>query len=205
MSTFQAASPVDIALIEQVVQGNEPAFETLLDQFQHKVYRTAFGMMGNAEDANDVTQEVFIKVFRKIHQLKEPAVFSSWLYRMTLNTAKTALMRRKIRSCLSLDLFSEPQTEIEEPQIDPLDRDVEFAPLNQALQKLDRASREILVLREINDFSYEELSATLGCAIGTVKSRLNRAKAKLKALLLSLQEGDSHVDLISDTISAPLA
>lgn len=169
-------------------KGDQAAFEQLLDRYQKPVYHQALRLVGNPEDAADVTQEVFLKVWKHLPSFRGESGFATWLYRLTDNAAIDLLRReKKRRGGPSLD--DEEGAALltpADPAPSPYQR-VERKELRRAvadgLAQLTEEHRRILVLREVSGLSYEEIGDILGLTPGTVKSRLARARISLAKIL----------------------
>ena len=174
-------------LIALAQQGDQSAFEQLLDRYQKPVYHQALRLVGNPEDAADVTQEVFLKVWKHLPSFRGESSFATWLYKLTDNTALDLIRReKKRRGDSSLDDEENPVLSPVDPAPTP-QQTVERQELQQAvaegLRQLSEEHRRILVMREINGLSYEEIGEILGLSPGTVKSRLARARISLAKFL----------------------
>ncbi|NQU43096.1 sigma-70 family RNA polymerase sigma factor [bacterium] len=177
-------------LILACQKGDTDAFEQIIELHQGRVYGLAFQMLHNAEDAEDVAQEVFISCYQSIRRFRGDASLGTWLYRITVNKVRNRWRlqkRRRTASHTSLDAPRNPDDprplEIEDPAPGP-GRQVQA---REAVQALDRAVeslpddyREIVALRFQQHLSYEEIAEVLDCSLGTVKSRINRARQRLK-------------------------
>ena len=175
-------------LISQAQQGDQAAFEGLVTRYEKQVYHQALRLLGHPEDAADVTQEVFLKVWRSLPAFQGDSSFATWLYRLTDNAAIDLLRReKKRRGDASLD-DEEYQWDatLADPEASP-ERKLEQQELRRAvsegLNRLSEEHRRVLVLREINGLSYEEIAAVLDLTAGTVKSRIARARIALARLL----------------------
>ena len=175
-------------LISLAKTGDQSAFGELMTRYEKQVYHQALRLLSNPEDAADVTQEVFIKVWRSLPSFQGDSSFSTWLYRLTDNAAIDLLRReKKRRGDASLD-DEEYQWDstLADPNSAP-DRELEQQELRRSvaegLKKLSEEHRRVLVLREINGLSYEEIGKILGLSTGTVKSRIARARTALARLL----------------------
>lgn len=187
--------PSEEQLLKRSLSGETEAFEELVIKYQNKVYALAFRYMGNEEDAYDMAQEAFLKAYRSLATFKGDSSFSTWLYRVTTNVCLDELRRRKRRIlALSLDepLNTRGGEEVEKELIDPTpiaDTVYEQKELSQYIQntlnKLKPEYKAILVLRDIMDFSYAEIADILKCSVGTVKSRLSRARMVFRDKLSS--------------------
>ena len=175
-------------LISLAQQGDQSAFGQLMTKYEKQVYHQALRLLTNPEDAADITQEVFFKVWRALPSFQGDSSFSTWLYRLTDNAAIDLLRREKKRK-------GDTSLDDEDYQWDSLladpaptpERALEQQELKQAvakgLSKLSEDHRQILVLREVNGASYEEIGQILGLTAGTVKSRMARARLALAKLL----------------------
>ena len=174
-------------LISLAQQGDQSAFEQLLDRYQKTVYHQALRLTVNPEDAADVTQEVFLKVWKHLPSFRGESSFATWLYKLTDNAALDLIRREKKRQGDS-SLDDEESTAFfpADPAPTP-HQTVEQKELKQAvaegLQQLSEEHRRILVMREINGMSYEEIGSILDLSPGTVKSRLARARISLANFL----------------------
>ena len=178
----------ELRLIRAVKRGSAEAFEQLYNENQSRVYALALRMCGNEQDALDVSQEAFLKAYRSIDGFRGDCAFSTWLYRLTANAATDLLRSRKSGKLVSLEALQEQETGFDPPDDAPTpeeetEKRETFSELSEALMQLSEDSRKILLLREIGGMSYEELAAELCLEPGTVKSRLNRARAKLCTLM----------------------
>jgi len=172
------------ALIARVLAGDADAFEPLVLEHQTNVYRLALRLMGNEADAADAAQDAFVKAYTSLSSFRGDSRFSVWLYRLTNNVCIDALRRRRDTVPLETE---DVQGEAEElplpderwsPEI-LAERAEDIRAVRTAMAALPPDCREILTLREIGGLSYEELSAALHLELGTVRSRLSRARKKL--------------------------
>ncbi len=183
----------DAALVEQCKAGDRKAFQTLVERYQRKVYTIAFGIVRNHDDAMDVTQDAFVKVHRYLPNFKGDSSFYTWLYRIVVNLCIDR-KRRATRAAEvdyddalehSSDAAAGPtlaSTYIESPQ-KALARKELREQMGVALGKLSDSHRKILVLREVEGMSYEDIAETLGVAKGTVMSRLFHARKNFQKAL----------------------
>ncbi len=171
-------------LIEAAASGNTGAFSELVRLHRMRVLRVAFGVVGSVDEAEDVAQEVFIKVWHSLPQHTGSGSFTGWLYRITVNTAIDALRRRKGQVALDdVTLSAEAHTENTVLRIDTQER------VRAAIQRLPQGARVTLILREYEQLSYKEIAAVLRIPMGTVMSRLNYARQALKKELEKGMEG----------------
>lgn len=184
-------------LIEASQKGDIESFEKLISNYQKKVFNIAFRMMQNYDDAYDVSQEVFIRVFKAIKKFRGQSSFSTWLYRVTTNACLDELRRKKnSKNVISLD--QEIQLEdgevffqIEDNRLTPELAAEENELVNvvrEAITKLPDDYREVIILRDIQGFSYKEIAHIKECPQGTIKSRINRARKALKDILKGKME-----------------
>jgi len=165
-------------LVENVQRGETGAFQELVEKYKHKVYYMALDMTGNHHDAEDLSQEVFIKVFTSIKDFRGDSKLSSWLYRIAMNTCidKT---RRKHLKLVELDEAHEKPVGGETPE-QALEARATQERIQQALQALPPRQRSIFVMRHYNDLMLKEIAEALGISEGTVKAQLFRAVQKLQ-------------------------
>lgn len=175
-------------LIVLAQKGDQSAFGELMTRYEKQVYHQALRLLANPEDAADVTQEVFLKVWRSLPSFQGDSSFATWLYKLTDNAAIDLLRReKKRRGDASLD-DEEYQWDatLADPDSSP-ERKLERQELQRAvadgLKKLSEEHRRVLVLREINGLSYEDIGHILDISPGTVKSRIARARMALARLL----------------------
>ncbi len=183
--------PSDIELIEQFSNGDHDAFELLIVRYEAKIYSTCYYFLKNKEDAEDVAQEVIIKLYRKLHTYRKEAAFSTWLNYISANACRDYLRKKKRNQVYYLDediqtkdghLNREIASEDRLP--DEVTEQKELQDLLQvALFTLSDEHRQILLMREYQTLSYEEIAEILELSIGTVKSRIYRARQDLKAYL----------------------
>lgn len=177
----------DQELVKRSIQGDGQAFDELVLKYQNKVYALAFRYMSNEDDAYDMSQETFIKAYRSLRSFKGDSSFSTWIYRIATNVCLDEIRRRKRRVVpLSLD---EPVATLDGDEVEreiadvslSADRVYEQKELSQTIQKLlDEMKPEhktAIILRDMMELSYEEIAEVLNCSIGTVKSRINRARS----------------------------
>jgi len=178
--------------------GDHRAFEEIVHLYEKKLYSIAYRFTGSEQDALDICQETFIRVYRFIGGFQETSGFSTWIYRICTNVCKDSVTRRQRRGETSLDLQDEEGEEFELPVSDDRyspERVIEQQELRRDLQAgIDALSpnhREIVVLRDVEGLSYEKIGQVLGLEIGTVKSRLARGREQLRNFLLKLDGNKS--------------
>ncbi len=184
----------EAALIERCATHDEAACAELVAEHQRMVYSLAFHLLGDRDEALDLSQEVFLRVFRTISRFRGQSALRTWIYRIVINQARNRQRwwRRRYRaSQVSLDehvrLFGEMESQDEVLPDRALASKETAAQIWRALERLPFDQRTALVLREIDGLRYEEIAFSLGVAVGTVKSRLTRARQALRAELLGLR------------------
>jgi len=171
-----------MTLIQRIQNGDLEAFESIFGQYKNLVYRTAYLMLGDEDEAEEALQEVFLLVYRAIDSYRpEKGAFTTWLYRITANHCKNRRRRKRlIQGPLSwLDIFRREETGNIESSF------YQKEPIEQGLEKLSVLVRDVIILRYYGDLSYAEIAESLEIPIGTVKSRLDRG---LKALRQELSQ-----------------
>jgi RNA polymerase sigma-70 factor (ECF subfamily) len=183
-----SSTRADLTLVDRAQEGDDEAFEELVRKYQTRVVGLAYSVVRNADDALDVAQETFIKAHRNLKGFKGKSSFYTWIYRITVNMAIDRDRKRKRRPTHSLEAIEERTTESAEP-IFPDEResphesaaDSEMESMvNEAIDALSARHREVVLLREIQGMSYEEIAEVVGCSVGTVMSRLHYARKNLK-------------------------
>jgi RNA polymerase sigma-70 factor (ECF subfamily) len=186
---------VDQQLVERVQRGDKRAFDLLVNKYQRKLGRLLSRFIRDPSEVEDVTQEAFIKAYRALPNFRGDSAFYTWLYRIGINTAKNHLVAMGRRAPTSTEMDAEEAENLESgdqlrdlntPENQMMSRQVGDT-VNQTLQELPEELRTALTLREIEGLSYEEIATAMQCPVGTVRSRIFRAReavaAKLKPLL----------------------
>jgi len=172
-------------LVLRCQKGDVDAMGTLITRYQHWVYNIAYGILGHHQDAEDVAQDAFLSVWENIGKFEFRSQFSTWLYRIVKNKCFNHIDQYQRRKTDPMEIDdSQPWVPLdsETPEDEAL-RSEEKDIVHKALAKLKDSYREILVLRELRELSYEEISEILGCTLGRVKSRLHEARKALKTEL----------------------
>lgn len=183
-------------LIRRCRQNDLEAFEQLIAAYEKKVLNLAYGMLGNLQDAEDTAQEIFVKVFRSIGTFKENSSFSTWMYRVATNVCLDELRKRKKRSGdVSISQQSGDNEEYElaipdtgETPYEAAQKNAAMAELRKAIDCLAEEQRTVIILRDLEGMSYEEIARVTGASLGTIKSRINRARLSLRKLLEDKKE-----------------
>ncbi len=177
-------------LIERAQSGDVESFEKLIRTHQAYAYNIAYRMMGNEEDAKDASQEALIKVFKSLKGYNGDSAFTTWLYRIVMNTCKDLLRKRKPNE-VSIDRGFDtgeeaPGIEIEDNSSDPVtkyeEKEVRVT-IASAIEQLPENFRSVVVLREIQGMSYDEIAEIEDIPVGTVRSRINRGRRILREIL----------------------
>ena len=190
----------DALLLRRAQEGDAHAFDELMTGHEKRIYALCLRMSGNREDALDCAQEAMLRIWRSISSYRSEASFATWAYRIATNTCLDMIRKKKVRLAVSLDALTEKgRQELALGDGDDPEARAMAAARNQALMGgiavLPLDMRSALVLRDVQGFSYEEVAEMLGAPLGTVKSRINRAREKLRAILFQNPElfGDSRV------------
>lgn len=183
-------------LIRKAKQGDMLAFEELILKHEKIVYNVALRMMNHSEDAKDISQEVFLKAYRSLGNFDERSAFSTWLYRITHNTCIDEMRKRKGKQSYSLEEELENEEGSMQRQIadegdtpeESLLRQEQKSEILQALDTLSEEHKAAIILRDVKGLSYEEIAEILELSLGTVKSRISRARNQLKIEILKIRE-----------------
>ncbi|MEN3203051.1 MAG: sigma-70 family RNA polymerase sigma factor [Atribacterota bacterium] len=181
----------DREIVREVLNGNQDLFSILVARYERPIFNYVYGMVRHRQDAEDLTQEAFVKAFFALKTYKDSFEFSTWMYRIARNVCLDYFRRQKIRSFFSLNTPVGEEKEGEVEDFLPSDKDPEEGVLegeilervSQAVEKLPWKFREVIVLRYIEELPYEEIAQILGIPVGTVKTYLHRAKEKLREIL----------------------
>lgn len=183
LRTLVTAEVSDLDLVQRVQQGDRRAFDQLVLRYQHKVLKLVMRYMRNHAEAEDIAQEAFLKAYRAIHSFRGDSAFYTWIYRIAINTAKNALVSAKRRPLdYDLDLQDPEQNERagrlrdEATPESLLLTDEIRQTVDAAIGALPEDLRRAVVLREYEGLSYEEIAAAMDCPVGTVRSRIFRAR-----------------------------
>jgi RNA polymerase sigma-70 factor (ECF subfamily) len=192
-----SAEITDLSLVQRVQRGDKAAFDALVLKYQHKLVKLVSRYTRNPAEAEDVAQEAFIKAYRALPQFRGDSAFYTWLYRIAINTAKNAVVSRD-RSPIDYDLDLQNPGESYEVQSRMKDSETPEAlvlteeirtTVNSAIDQLPEDLRTAIMLRELEGLSYEEIAASMDCPVGTVRSRIFRAREAIDARLREVFEG----------------
>jgi RNA polymerase sigma-70 factor (ECF subfamily) len=198
------ASDSDAMLVERTVAGDQKAFELLVIKYQRRIQRLIGRMVRDVDLVEDIAQDTFIRAYRALAQFRGEAQFYTWLYRIAVNTAKKALMELKRNPTVSEHSFRSGQSD-EGDETSPLENELissetpeavlagkEIAQMvNAAMDALPEELRLAITLREIEGLSYEEIAEAMNCPIGTVRSRIFRAREAISERIKPLLENQS--------------
>ena len=197
----EKAADSDALLVERTVAGDQKAFELLVIKYQRRIQRLIGRMVRDVDLVEDIAQETFIRAYRALGQFRGEAQFYTWLYRIAVNTAKKALMDLKRNPTVSENAYksdeddetSRVENELTSPETpETVLASKEIASIiNQAMHDLPEELREAITLREIEGLSYEEISEAMNCPIGTVRSRIFRAREAISAKVRPLLENQT--------------
>lgn len=181
----------DLILVERVRNGDKRAFELLVEKYRRKIGRLLSRMVRDPEEVEDIAQETFIKAYRALPQFRGDAAFYTWLYRIAVNTAKNYLAARNRNMLTVSDVAGDEEEggeeryaapDIDTPDAQLLSKQIAYA-VNEAVEALPEELRTAITLREIEGMSYEDIANFMGCPIGTVRSRIFRAREAIAAKL----------------------
>lgn len=197
VNTGVGADESDLSLVRRVQRGDKGAFDLLVLKYQHKVVKLVMRYVRIPAEAEDIAQEAFIKAYRALPQFRGDSAFYTWLYRIAINTAKNAVAARD-RSPIEYDLDlqdGESSWEVQGRLRDPdtpeglvLTEEIRQT-VNSAIEQLPEDLRTAIVLRELDGLSYEEIATTMDCPVGTVRSRIFRAREAIDRRLREVFEG----------------
>jgi RNA polymerase sigma-70 factor, ECF subfamily len=199
------ASPSDTGLIARAQRGEEQAFEALFHQHKRRVYSVCLRMIGNPAEAEELTQEAFLQVFRKIHTFRGESAFSTWLHRLSVNTVLMRLRKKNIavtplEDTIKGEEFDEPRREF--GALDPaLTGSIDRMLLERAIAQLPPGYKQAFVLHDVQGYEHHEIAEMLGTTTGNSKSQLHKARARLRKLLRkadweSRNRNGLHVELV---------
>jgi len=191
------ADASDLSLVRRVQRGERGAYDLLVLKYQHKVVKLVMRYLRNPADAEDVAQEAFVKAYRALPQFRGDSAFYTWLYRIAINTAKNALAARE-RNPVSYefdlsgnDESSDMVSRLKDPETPEglaLTEEIRDT-VNHAISELPEDLRTAIVLRELEGMSYEEIAASMDCPVGTVRSRIFRAREAIDRRLREVFDG----------------
>ena len=192
---------IDQQLVERVQKGDKRAFDVLVGKYQHKIVSLISRYVSDYAEALDVSQEAFIKAYRAIGRFRGDSAFYTWMYRIAINTAKNHLVSQSRRPPLSdIDATDAEQFQIDtrlkdrgSPEHELLKEEIEQT-IHDAISALPEDLRVAITLREMEGMSYEDIATTMDCPIGTVRSRIFRAREAIDVRLRPLLGGEGSRD-----------
>ena len=187
----RSKKPTDEDLIERFQDGDIYAFDLIVKRYKNQLLNFIYRFLGNAEEAEDLVQETFLRVYRNKKAYQKVAKFSTWIYTIAGNLAKTELRKRKRRKFFSIsDLgYDDKDYDICDEAYNPektVEGTIKEEIIHREIQALSAKFREVILLRDVQELSYEEISQIVNIPLGTVKSRVNRGRLKLQEKLRHL-------------------
>ena len=182
----------DEQLIARFQSGDERAYIELVNRFRDRLINFVYPFLGDLEQAEDVVQDTMLKLYEKKHYYREIAKFSTWIYTIARNLANTELRKKKRRKTTYISRMTREERQYEIPAVQPdLNQNIqnEFIRerINEAIKELPEHFKTVIILRDIQELSYDDISNIVGVPLGTVKSRINRARLQLQAELQDLK------------------
>ncbi|RKY56789.1 MAG: RNA polymerase subunit sigma-24 [Candidatus Neomarinimicrobiota bacterium] len=182
----------DEELIRRFQAGDEEAFEEIVYRYSDRLMNFAYRFVLDKEESEDIVQDTFLKVYQNRHAYREIAKFSTWIYTITGNLAKTVLRKRRNRKMFFFSSMGPEKKDMDFPSKDRkpennVERQFDERIIQRAIQKLPEHFRTAIILRDIQELSYEEISNIINAPLGTVKSRINRARLRLQEELEQLK------------------
>ncbi|RMG08131.1 MAG: RNA polymerase sigma factor [Acidobacteria bacterium] len=170
----------DISLIRRVREGDVEAFEILYRRHYRRVYSLCLRMLNDASEAEDLTQDVFVQLYRKLDSFRGESAFSTWLYRLTVNQVLMHFRRRQIQNEKTTEDGEMPVVSVPEHHKSQI---IDKIALQKAIAQLPKGYKTIFLLHDVQGFEHEEIAKMLGLSVGTSKSQLHKARMKLRNLL----------------------
>lgn len=173
----------DLELVQSFQKGREASFNELVQRYQERVYWIARRLVNDHDQADDVTQEVFVKVYRALNKFRAESSVYTWLYRITVNVALNSLRRQRVREYLRIDDFYESADEPDERPDMLVERNEQKALIEEAVEKLPTKQKAVFVLRYHEELPYEEISKILKTSVGGLKANYFHAVKKIGAYI----------------------
>ncbi len=192
MSTYSKTDISDEELIRRFQDDDFAAYDVIVHRYKDQLLNFVYRFLGNTEEAEDIVQETFLRLYRNKHAYRQIAKFSTWIYTIAGNLAKTELRKRKRRKVVSIsDIgFDDKEYEIEDEMANTereADSTLTDKIIQKAIDELPARFKQVIILRDIQELSYEEIGSILHIPLGTVKSRVNRARLKLQSKLKDIK------------------
>jgi RNA polymerase sigma-70 factor (ECF subfamily) len=197
MTDNSATPPTDEELIFNFQQGDIHAFEEIVRRYKDPLYNFTNRLLGDSIFSEDIVQETFLRVYRNKHRYHQIAKFSTWIYTIASNLAKTELRRRKIRKFFSISSKGTDERDYDLPDLtSDVEKEIDGVIKNEIILReinaLPAHFRQAVLLRDVQDLSYDEISVILSVPLGTVKSRVNRGRSRLQKKLRFLISEESE-------------
>ena len=186
-ATFDESAP-DIELCRLASDGNIAAFEMIYGRYHRRTYSLCLRMTGNQTEAEDLTQEVFIQLFRKIGSFRGDSAFSTWLHRLTVNQVLMHFRRRSVKNERTSDDGEIPEQTVKGSSDPNKMQVVDRIALKKAISELPNGYKSVFILHDVHGFEHEEVARMMGISVGTSKSQLHKARLKLRGLLIRKQD-----------------
>lgn len=180
---FESTAP-DIELCKLAANGNLAAFELIYERYHRRTYSLCLRMSSSQTEAEDLTQEVFIQLFRKIGSFRGDSAFSTWLHRLTVNQVLMHFRRRSVKNERTSDDGEMPEQTVRGSANPNKMQVVDRIALKNAIGELPNGYRNVFVLHDVEGFEHEEVARMMGISVGTSKSQLHKARLKLRGLLI---------------------
>ena len=187
IETFDGATP-DIGLCRLASAGNLDAFEMIYSRYHRRTYSLCLRMTSSQTEAEDLTQEVFIQLFRKIGSFRGDSAFSTWLHRMTVNQVLMHFRRRSVKNERTSEDGEMPEQMVNGTSNPNRMQVIDRIALRDAISELPNGYRNVFVLHDVAGFEHEEVARRMGISVGTSKSQLHKARLKLRGQLIKLKD-----------------
>lgn len=192
LNTTEPSLKIDPSLVERAGKGDPDAFEEIVRLTHSDMFGLAYRLLGNEDDARDVLQDAYLRVYRSLKKFRGDAQFSTWMYRIVANTAYTYMRKRQKHRAERLDGIEEPESESVRPEDASTNTDLRER-LKQCLLALPPDQRVVVVMKDIYDLPHEDIAKELGISVTAAKVRLHRARKRLRASL----ESEGAIDAVS--------
>ena len=186
VESFDETAP-DIVLCRLAASGNIPAFELIYERYHRRTYSLCLRMTSSQTEAEDLTQEVFIQLFRKIGSFRGDSAFSTWLHRLTVNQVLMHFRRRSVKNEKTSETGDMPEQAVTGSANPNRMQVVDRIALKNAIAELPNGYRKVFILHDVEGLEHEEVAGVLGISVGTSKSQLHKARLKLRGLLFKEQ------------------
>lgn len=182
------ANATDLSLVQKAASGNIAAFEIIYQRYHRRTYSLCLRMTNSQTEAEDLTQEVFIQLFRKIGSFRGDSAFSTWLHRLTVNQVLMHFRRRSVKNEKTTEEGEMPEQTVSGTENPNKMRVVDRIALKKAIAELPPGYKKVFILHDIEGYEHEEVARMMGISVGTSKSQLHKARLKLRGLLIKENE-----------------